>query len=53
MNQIPCFREAFLVSTSRNVVPVTRIDAALIGNGTPGPITREIMGVFQAYLESY
>jgi branched-chain amino acid aminotransferase len=53
VNQIPSLREAFLVSTSRNVVPVTRIDAALIGNGTPGPITREIRDIFHAYLESY
>jgi branched-chain amino acid aminotransferase len=53
VNQIPSFREAFLVSTSRNVVPVTRIDATVIGNGKPGPITRSIMDVFQEYLESY
>jgi branched-subunit amino acid aminotransferase/4-amino-4-deoxychorismate lyase len=53
VNEIPTFREAFLVSTSRNVVPVTRIDATSIGNGKPGPVTRSIMDAFQEYLESY
>ncbi len=53
VNQVPSLREAFLVSTSRNVVPITRIDATLIGNAKPGPITRVIMNAFQEYLESY
>lgn len=53
VDQIPSFREAFLVSTSRNVVPVTRIDATVIGNGKPGPLTRAIMDAFQEYLASY
>jgi branched-subunit amino acid aminotransferase/4-amino-4-deoxychorismate lyase len=32
--------EAFLSSTTMNVMPVTRLDGAPIGNGKVGPVTR-------------
>jgi branched-chain amino acid aminotransferase len=38
--------EAFLTSTTREVVPIVRVDDRTIGKGTPGPIT-------QALLEAY
>jgi branched-chain amino acid aminotransferase len=38
--------EAFLTSTTREVVPIVRVDDRAIGKGTPGPIT-------QALLEAY
>lgn len=53
VSQLPSLREAFLVSTSRDVVPVTRIDATTIGDGKPGPVTRSILKAFREYLESY
>jgi branched-chain amino acid aminotransferase len=53
LNQLPSFREAFLVSTSRDVMPVTRIDATVIADGRPGPVTRAIMNAFRAYQASY
>jgi branched-subunit amino acid aminotransferase/4-amino-4-deoxychorismate lyase len=34
--------EAFLSSTSRGVLPVTKIDNLKIGNGLPGPVTETI-----------
>jgi branched-subunit amino acid aminotransferase/4-amino-4-deoxychorismate lyase len=39
-------REAFLSSASRGVVPVTRINADNVGDGRPGPVTREIIERF-------
>lgn len=53
VEQIPSFREAFLASTTRNVLPVTRVDDLVLGDGAPGPVTREVMRLFESYLDSY
>ena len=34
--------EAFFTSTTRGVMPATRVDDHVIGNGAPGPITRAL-----------
>jgi branched-chain amino acid aminotransferase len=34
--------EAFLTSASRGIVPIVQIDRVTIGNGQPGPLTREL-----------
>jgi branched-chain amino acid aminotransferase len=39
--------EAYLTSTTRGVVPVVRLDDRVIGNGTPGPVTRELIRRFR------
>lgn len=39
--------EVFLTSTTRAVVPITTIDDTVIGDGTPGPITRELMVAYR------
>jgi len=38
--------EAFLTSTTREIVPVVRVDSQTIGAGAPGPITRALMAEF-------
>jgi branched-chain amino acid aminotransferase len=43
--------EVFLTSAVRGVMPVTRLDGIVIGDGTAGPTTREIMARYAAYLE--
>ncbi len=35
--------EAFLTSSIRGVLPITRVDGAPVGSGRPGPVTRELM----------
>ncbi len=44
-----CFSadEAFLTSTTRGVVPIVALDEARIGDGRPGPITRELMALWR------
>ena len=37
-------KEAFVTSTTKNVLPVLKIDNKLIGNGKPGEITTKISG---------
>ncbi len=40
-------RECFITSVSREVLPVVKIDAHMIGDGKSGPITRALMGRFR------
>jgi branched-chain amino acid aminotransferase len=39
--------EAFLTSSTREIVPVVKIDDLTIGDGRPGPITRAVMKEFR------
>jgi len=39
--------EAFITGTTREITPVTRIDGAAIGNGTPGPVTLRLLNAFR------
>ncbi|MER9638838.1 aminotransferase class IV [Mesorhizobium sp. M0228] len=38
--------EVFITSTAGGIMPVTRIDDAVIGNGQVGPITRQLMDLY-------
>jgi branched-chain amino acid aminotransferase len=40
--------EAFLTSTTREIVPIVAVDHRGIGNGEPGPITLELLKGFRA-----
>ncbi len=42
--------ECFLTGTGAEVVPVTRIDGRVIGDGQPGPITRKIIEAFHRHV---
>jgi branched-chain amino acid aminotransferase len=39
--------ECFLTGTAAEVIPVVKCDGRLIGNGKPGPITRQLRERFQ------
>ncbi len=39
--------EAFLTSTTRELVPIVRVDDHPIGTGRPGPITRQLLQAFR------
>jgi branched-chain amino acid aminotransferase len=44
--------EAFLTSTTKEILPVTRVDDFAIGNGKPGPNTLRLLAIFrEAVLE--
>jgi branched-chain amino acid aminotransferase len=45
--------EAFMTSTTREVVPVTRVDDTPVGDGRPGPLTRRVMEAFRAYAPAH
>lgn len=39
--------ECFLTGTAAEVVPVVKVDSRIIGNGKPGPVTRDLMERFR------
>lgn len=39
--------EAFLTSTTRELVPIVRVDDRIIGDGRPGPITLRLLEAFR------
>ena len=45
-------QEAFVTSASSFVMPVVKIDGAVIGDGQPGPISRRLRGLYIATAES-
>jgi branched-chain amino acid aminotransferase len=40
--------EAFLTSSTREVVPIVQVDSTTIGSGSPGPITRALLHGYRA-----
>lgn len=51
LSDAPRFKEAFITSVSREILPVTRIDQTVIGEGVPGGITRELIARFRSLVE--
>ena len=39
--------ECFLTGTAAEVIPVVKVDSRVIGDGTPGPITRDLIARFK------
>ena len=50
IRELSSLQEAFITSTSRAVLPVTRIDHHLIGEGKPGKITQLLSKRYQEYV---
>ena len=40
--------EAFLTSSTRELVPIVQADDRRIGNGAPGPVTRTLLDRFRS-----
>jgi D-alanine transaminase len=51
LSEAKAAREAFITSATAAVTPVVRIDGVAVGNGRPGPVTRELRAVFHRYAE--
>ncbi|MCX5909693.1 MAG: aminotransferase class IV [Deltaproteobacteria bacterium] len=43
--------EAFITSSSKNVVPCVKVDGKPIGNGKPGPISKKLLAAMVEYRE--
>lgn len=46
-------QEAFISSTTPNLLPVTRINNGKVGDGQVGPATKKLMGAFNQLIDSY
>ncbi len=46
-------KEMFLASSTKSILPVTKLDGKEVGNGKPGPVTMQLVELFQRYLDDY
>jgi branched-subunit amino acid aminotransferase/4-amino-4-deoxychorismate lyase len=53
LSSISVWQECFITSTSRHIMPVTRIDGQPVGDGRVGPLTRRISALFEAFFAAY
>lgn len=44
--------EVFVTGTTREITPVTTIDATSVADGHPGPVTRQLMDAFRAKISA-
>ncbi|HNT94393.1 MAG TPA: hypothetical protein PKJ71_11930, partial [Bacteroidales bacterium] len=51
-DMIPYMQEAFYCSTTSEIVPATRISDQVIGEGTPGPVTRRLQTLLRELIQS-
>jgi len=49
-DQLAAVNEAFITSSSRGIVPVVQIDNLPVGQGSPGPITKQLMAAYEGYV---
>ena len=45
--------EVFMTSTTKEIVPVVKVDGQAIGSGKPGELTQDMMERFRAYVRRY
>ena len=43
--------EMFLTSTTREVVPIVKIDGKAVGDGRPGPVTKRLLEVYRSEVQ--
>jgi len=48
--QVQALSEAFLTSSSRGIVPIVQIDNTTVGEGIPGPITKELIVAYKEFV---
>ncbi len=51
--QLAAADEIWLTSSTKEIVPVTRLDGEAVGKGLPGPLWRQMTERFQAYKAHY
>jgi branched-chain amino acid aminotransferase len=43
--------EMFITSSTKSIVPITKINGQEIANGLPGPMTKKLISIYQEFLE--
>ncbi len=52
LKQLPKLSEAFVAGTITEITPVIRVDQQVIGDGTPGPVTRRLQQAFTNFVNN-
>lgn len=50
LTEVPHLNEAFISSSTRGLLPVTRIAGQKVGDGTPGPVYQRLSGAYRKYI---
>lgn len=50
---VPTLTEAAISSSSRGLLPVVQIGETVIGNGEPGPLTRQLIAAYEAFVAAH
>jgi branched-chain amino acid aminotransferase len=53
LEELQLLDEAFITSSTREVLPVVRVDDLVIGGGMPGKNTRRLMETFSDFTAAY
>jgi branched-subunit amino acid aminotransferase/4-amino-4-deoxychorismate lyase len=53
LDELKRLDEAFITSSTREVLPVVRVDDLAIGDGSPGKNTRRLMALFSEFTAHY
>jgi branched-chain amino acid aminotransferase len=53
LDELTLLDEAFITSSTREVLPVVRVDDTTVGNGRPGENTRRLMALFSEFTATY
>ncbi len=53
VSEIAGAREAFFTSSTKGIFPVVQIDGRPVGDGNPGPVSKQLQKDFMAHLETY
>lgn len=53
MNELASAREAFITGTTKRVTPIVQVDDTIIGDGKPGPVTKNLQTLFEAYVDQF
>jgi D-alanine transaminase len=51
-DMIPYMNEGFISNTTGEIVPVIRVTEQVIGDGTPGPLTRKLHNLLREHIQS-
>jgi branched-chain amino acid aminotransferase len=52
MKEVYCADECFLTGTAAELIPVIKVDGRIIGDGTPGPVTKRLQTLFSELTQS-
>lgn len=52
-DEIASMDEALLVGTGKEVLPIVQIDEMMVGDGVPGPVTTQLMTLFEEYVTNF